>query len=285
MLSLFRPLMLATLLPFGTLAEAQIAQPPVGYEQEAANARALLQNAVTYYKEHGDAALPAFSRQGEFITGDLYVYVVSSDGIMLASGGPSIRLIGRDVSNVLKSDEENLFNKALKNPEGQIFEGEYRWSSWNTTKEIRKHAYYERVGDRIIVVGYYLPRSTPDEARALLDKASQAFSHNPEQAIEKINTLAPDFYQDDLYVLAVNLENERIVAHGYNKRLINTNFNALRSSDNQTIGTKMLETLKSQSNAEISYAWRNPVTGKAEPKTTYIRKVGSYLVAVGYYSK
>jgi len=32
------------------------------------------------------------------------------------------------------------------------------------------------------------------------------------------------------------------------------------------------------------YRWRNPVTGKIEHKHAYMRKVGEFLVAVGYYS-
>ena len=285
MLNSLRPLLLATLLPFAVPLYAQTEGVPAGYEQEAEQAKALLKSAVAYYREHGDAALPAFSRQGEFITGDLYVYVVSSEGVMLSSGGPSIRLIGRDISSVLKPEEKALFAKAIQTPEGQVHEDEYRWGSWDTNKAIRKRAYYERVGDRIIAVGYYLPRSSPEQAKALLDKAAQAVQKDAAQTFERINQLDPEFYQDDLYVLAVDLTTQRVTAHGYNKRLIGTDFNGLRASDGQLIGSQMLTTLATQDQTELSYPWRNPVTGKSESKTSYVRKVSNYLVAVGYYSK
>src|SRR5690554_7400331 len=61
-------------------------------------ARALLERAVAYYQQEGERAFAAFSRVGPFSEGDLYVFVVDRQGTMLASGGPSRKLIGRDIS-------------------------------------------------------------------------------------------------------------------------------------------------------------------------------------------
>lgn len=285
MLNRLRLLGLAAAIALSVPALAQRDDPPSGYEQEAAQAKALLERAVNYYKEQGDAALPAFSRAGEFITGELYVYVVSREGVMLSSGGPSIRLIGRDVSNALSEQDRALFKKAINSPEGQVFEDEYRWGSWNSRSPIRKRAYYERVGDRILAVGYYLPRSSPADAKALLASAAADFSQDAQGTIAKINNLDPKYYRDDLYVLAVDLKTERLVAHGHNKRLINSDFNTLRSSDTQLLGSQILTLLKENNESEVSYAWRNPITSKVENKTSYVTKVGDYLVAVGYYRK
>ena len=66
---------------------------------EAKRAKELLSRAVAYYKDKKDLALAAFSRQGEFTSGDLYVYVVGTNGVFLASGGSSFVLIDRVVVN------------------------------------------------------------------------------------------------------------------------------------------------------------------------------------------
>lgn len=39
-----------------------------------------------------------------------------------------------------------------------------------------------------------------------------------------------------------------------------------------------------QDQGEYEYRWKNPVTGKIEDKHAYLRKVGHWLIAVGYYS-
>lgn len=80
---------------------------------EDVQALALIKRAVDYYQVQGDAALPAFSRQGEFIDADRFIFVVDAHGTLLASGGPSAVLIGRQVSKVLAPELEKAFNLAL----------------------------------------------------------------------------------------------------------------------------------------------------------------------------
>src|SRR3990167_4229748 len=90
-------------------------------------ARDLLQRAVDYYRVQGDTAFAAFSRQGEFIDGEHYVFVVDTSGTMLASGGSSAVLIGRDVSAVLEPELRTAFAQGLASAEGRVESAEYRW--------------------------------------------------------------------------------------------------------------------------------------------------------------
>lgn len=277
-------LLLLVLLPL-SFAQAQPTED-AAYKEDAEKARALLQKAVDYYREHQDKALAVFSRQGEFIDGQLYVYVIDTKGVMLASGGPSVILVGRDVSNVLDEDLKQVFAKALREPEGQMHDAEYRWVNWNDGKVQRKHTYYQRIGDRVLAVGYYLPRSSPEQAKTLLDRASTAISQEPQATFEAINKLDRNFYQDDLYVFAVDLKTSRFVAHGYNHRLVGTPFKSLKSADGKPIGQQMLDAIENSSGeGELAYLWRNPATERNEHKHSYLRKVGDYLVAVGYYTR
>ena len=55
-------------------------------EADAQAAKALLEKALAYYHKQGDKAFAAFSRQGEFIDQDRYVFVVDTKGVLLASG-------------------------------------------------------------------------------------------------------------------------------------------------------------------------------------------------------
>lgn len=279
-------LLLGALL-LGTQALAQTS-PGAGdpaYAEESARAKALLEKAVTAYRKEGDKALAAFSRQGEFVDNELYVYVIDIHGVMQASGGPSARLIGRDVSAVLDADLKTAFEKALAEPEGPVREQQYRWMNWQDGKVELKHTYYQRIGDRVLAVGYYLPRATPAQAKDLLDKATQAVETDPQAAIKAVNGLDQAFYQDDLYVFIVDLQSNRYVAHGYNLRMVGTDFSKVKDSTGAAIGQQMLDKVNGESGGgEVSYRWRNPVTEREEQKTTSVKKVDHYLVAVGYYS-
>ena len=254
-------------------------------EADAQAAKALLEKALAYYQAQGDKAFAAFSRQGEFIDQDRYVFVVDTQGVLLASGGPSSALIGRDVSEVLGPDLRQSFKDALKVPESQgIQQADYRWQNWNDGKVEHKHVFYQRVGERILAVGYYLPRATPEQARALRNKAVDALVKDEAGTLKAINSLQGGFLQDDLYVFVVDLNTGRYVAHGTNLRLINTDFSKIKDPDGKPVGEPIIKLMAEQDQGEYKYRWKNPVTGKVENKHAYLRKSGHFMVAVGYYS-
>ena len=254
-------------------------------EADAQAAKALLEKALAYYQTQGDKAFAAFSRQGEFIDQDRYVFVVDTQGVLLASGGPSSALIGRDVSEVLGPDLRQSFKDALKVPESQgIQQADYRWQNWNDGKVEHKHVFYQRVGERILAVGYYLPRATPEQARALRNKAVDALVKDEAGTLKAINSLQGGFLQDDLYVFVVDLTTGRYVAHGTNLRLINTDFSKIKDPDGKPVGEPILKLMTEQDQGAYKYRWKNPVTGKVENKHAYLRKSGHFMVAVGYYS-
>ena len=254
-------------------------------QADAQAAKALLEKALAYYHKQGDKAFAAFSRQGEFIDQDRYVFVVDTKGVLLASGGPSSALIGRDVSEVLGPDLQASFKQALSVPEGQgIQQADYRWQNWNDGKVEHKHVFYQRVGERILAVGYYLPRATPEQARALRNKAVEALVKDEAGTLKAINSLQGGFLQDDLYVFVVDLNTRRYVAHGTNLRLINTDFAKIKDPDGKPVGVPILKMMAEQDQGEYKYRWKNPVTGKVENKHAYVRKSGHFMVAVGYYS-
>ncbi|NIL15350.1 calcium channel protein [Pseudomonas sp. ATCC PTA-122608] len=254
-------------------------------EADAQAAKALLEKALAYYQSNGDKAFAAFSRQGEFVDQDRYVFVVNTKGVLLASGGPSSALIGRNVSEVLGPDLNKSFKDALGVPEGSgIQQADYRWQNWNDGKVERKHVYYQRVGQRILAVGYYLPRATPEHAKALRNKAVKALEKDPVGTLKAINDMQGGFLQDDLYVFVVDLDTQRYVAHGTTPRLVNTDFSKIKDPDGKPVGEPILAVMAEQDQGEYKYRWKNPVTGKVENKHAYLRKAGHFMVAVGYYS-
>jgi signal transduction histidine kinase len=264
------------------LGQAQAAETE---KDDSKAAVALLEKALAYYHEHGDKAFAAFSRQGEFVDKDRYVFVLDTKGVMLASGGPSSALIGRDVSEVLGPDLQKTFKDALKVPEGNgIQQAEYRWQNWSDGKVERKHVYYQRIGQRILAVGYYLPRASAEQAMALLNKAATDLAKDEKGTLTAINSLKGGYLQDDLYVFVVDLDTRRYVAHGTNLRLINTDFSKIEDPEGKPVGEPILALMAKQDYGDYEYRWKNPVTGKVENKHAYLKKVGHFLVAVGYYS-
>lgn len=268
---------------FGLSGLATAADPQA--EQEV-RAHALLQSAVEYYRTHGDAAFAAFSRQGEFIDGEHYVFVIDTNGTMLASGGPSAVLIGRDVSKAIEPELLDAFHAALSGKQDdQVRSAEYRWMNGQDARVERKKVFYQRVGERVIAVGIYLPRATPEQAEELLQRVANALNTDAVGTIEAINNLVADYHIDDLYPYVIDLNTQRYVAHGYNKRLVGVDFMTIKDSEGKPVGKPILELIRNKDQAGYDYRWKNPVTSKIENKHALLRKVGHYLVAVGYYRK
>ncbi|WP_235981440.1 cache domain-containing protein [Aquipseudomonas ullengensis] len=259
---------------------------PGGYETEEQESRALLETAVTYYSEHKEKALPVFSRQGPFVRGNHYVYVLDLNGVMLASGGPSAILIGSNLLEQLPPDLKKSFDEALKVKEGQgIQEAEYRWSNWQTGRLERKRVLFQRVDDVLLGVGYFISKASATQAQDLLGKAVAAVASGPQQTFAAINSESLAFLQDDLYVFVVDMSTSRFVAHGYNPRLVGTDFRRVKDPQGNPVGEAMLAAAKKSSAGEYDYHWGNPLSHKVERKHTYFRRVGEYLVNVGYYEK
>lgn len=252
---------------------------------DSAAAKALLDRAAARYRTDGEAALAAFSRAGEFLSGDLYVYVLGLDGVMKASGGPSITLIGRNISD-LKDPEGKPFiaemlEGAKANGSGTV---KYRWLNRQHGKAEQKVVYYQTVGDSIIAVGYYVPFASAEQAKALLWRAVHEINQDQQAAIRRFNDLNGGFVQDDLYVFVIGVDDMNMYAHGAQPRLIGKYSNDLRDPAGKLFVQEMMRRTKDADVAAVDYLWRNPVTQKTAKKTSYVKRVGRYLVGVGAYS-
>jgi len=253
---------------------------------DAKRARELLDRAVAYYQEKKDQAFAAFNRQGEFIQGDLYVYALNTTGVMLASGGSSSALIDRIVVGMSDVDGKLLFKEILETAKakgsGSV---EYRWLNRVDRKVERKVTYFKKVGDVIIAVGYYIPRASAEQAKSLLNRASIAVKNDSKGAFKAFGDLGGPYIEDDPYVFVISMDDQHFRAHGATPRLVGSNARTLTDPNGKAIIQEMISIVKSKGEGELDYAWRNPNTSKIEKKHTYVRKVGNYLVGVGYYAR
>ena len=253
---------------------------------DAQRARAMLGRAVIRYQQQGDEAFAAFNSPTEFVDGELYVWVLDTDGVMLASGGSSAALIGRKVKNMRDAFGTPFFydmlEKARTSDSGVV---EYRWLNRLHHKPERKITHFRKVGSRLLAVGYYIPRASAEQAVAMLDRAVAALKADSAKAIAAFNDLNGGYIEDDLYVFVVALADGKFRAHGVSPRLVGSDGYALSDPNGQPVIRQMLDALKDKDSGELDYAWRNPVTRKTEKKHTLFRKVGDSLVGVGYYTR
>lgn len=246
----------------------------------------LLDKAVEHFTRVGDRAFDDFNRSPEFVDRELYVYVVGLDGTMLASGGSSVALVGRDVRAMRDAAGKPFFRELLDKAAG---EGggrvEYRWLNRVDNREEPKVTLFRRVGERVLAVGYYVPRATAEQAKALLERAVAEVAAKGEAAMAAFNAIDGGFVQDDLYVFAIDIKTQRFLAHGALPQLVGSDGRQLRDPKGKAIVADMVNIVGRKGEGELDYAWRNPVTDKVESKHSFLRRVGDVLVGVGYYTR
>ncbi len=123
----------------------------------AKEAQAMVKKAVTYLKANGEEKAFAEFRnpKGKFFNKDLYIYVLNTKGKVLEHAA-SKALEGKDMIN-LKDSHGKLFvqeiiGTAQSNGSGWT---DYMWSNPKTKKLSPKSSYFEKVGDLIVICGFY----------------------------------------------------------------------------------------------------------------------------------
>lgn len=124
---------------------------------------------------------------------------------------------------------------------------------------------------------------TPEEARAMLDKAVAAIKSDKAGTIATINAGQPGAFRDrDLYVFCGDAAGT-FTAHGANQKLIGTSLKDLKDKAGTPLGEQIYATAADGQVAEVAYMWPRP--GQTEPtqKVAFVTKAADEVCAVGYY--
>jgi len=122
-----------------------------------AEAKALLDKAVALIKAEGEKAYPKFQdKKGEFVKKDLYIYVFTMDKAIVKVHPYAPGMIGKSWLTLKDANGyafvQEMIDGANKKGKGTV---DYSWSDPKTKKVDKKSVYYEKVGDVLVVSGFY----------------------------------------------------------------------------------------------------------------------------------
>jgi cytochrome c len=123
-------------------------------------------------------------------------------------------------------------------------------------------------------------KGTPEEAKALLDKAVTAMQSDESKAIAAFNDPKGGYVDRDLYVFCFSPEG-KITAHT-DKSMVGVNAATLKDPDGKPIGTEMIA-LAQKGGGSLEYKWKNPVTNQVGNKVSFLKKAGNQTCGVGAY--
>ena len=127
-------------------------------------------------------------------------------------------------------------------------------------------------------------KGTADEAKAMVEKAAALLKdQGPDKAFAAFDDPAnKDFHDRDLYIFVRSMDGNT-VAHGANKGMIGHTNLDLKDADGKPYNKEMIDLATSKGSGWVDYRWVNPVSHKIEPKSSFILKVGDYVVGAGFY--
>jgi signal transduction histidine kinase len=121
------------------------------------DAKGLVEKAISFFKaNHKGAALAEFSNpKGSFTKGEQYVFVLDSNGVMLAHG-VNEKYVGKDFYRTMDSEGKRFMKEIVDaaNSKGNGWV-EYKWLDPVTKTEQPKTVYFEKTNGVIICSGIY----------------------------------------------------------------------------------------------------------------------------------
>lgn len=133
----------------------------------------------------------------------------------------------------------------------------------------------------------FADQGTPDEAKAMVEKAITAIKADKEGAFAKINDAKDtEFHDRDLYVFVISTDDKgTFIAHGTKPALVGKDLIGLKDPDGVPLVKNFIELVNSKGEGWSDYKWPHPETKKNTPKSSYVKKVDGedFLVGVGVY--
>lgn len=120
-----------------------------------ADAEGMVKKAIAFVKANGkEKALTEFSNpKGQFVKGELYVYVLDQKGVIIAHGANQ-KLIGKNLFDLKDPSGKQFIQEILKAPKSGGWV-EYQWSNPVSRKIEHKIIYEQAAGDMVLVCGVY----------------------------------------------------------------------------------------------------------------------------------
>jgi signal transduction histidine kinase len=127
---------------------------------------------------------------------------------------------------------------------------------------------------------------TEKDAIAMAERgAALVKAKGKEEMMKRINAKDPDFVQGELYVDLRDVKTGIVLAHPYNPSIVGKDLTDVPDANGKKYRREIIELAAAKGKGWVDYMYKNPTSGKIEPKTTYILLVDGVVLEAGLYKK
>ena len=127
---------------------------------------------------------------------------------------------------------------------------------------------------------------TEKDAIAMAERgAAMVKAKGKEEVMKRITSKDPEFVQGSLYIDMRDVKTGIVLAHPYNPSIVGKDLTDVPDANGKKYRREIIELAAAKGKGWVDYMYKNPTTGKIEPKTTYILLVDGVVLEAGLYKK
>jgi cytochrome c len=126
---------------------------------------------------------------------------------------------------------------------------------------------------------------TEKDAIAMTERGAAVVKAKGKQEMMRlINAKDPDFVQGALYIDMRDLYTGIVLAHPFNASIVGKDLTDIPDTDGKKYRREIIELAQRSGKGWIDYHYKNPTSGRIEPKTTYVLRVDDVVLEAGIYN-
>ena len=127
---------------------------------------------------------------------------------------------------------------------------------------------------------------TEKDAIAMAERgAALVKEKGKDEMIKRINAKDPQLVQGSLYVDLRDVKTGIVLAHPFNPSIVGKDLTDVPDANGKKYRREIIELAAAKGKGWVDYQYKNPTSGKIEPKTTYILLVDGVVLEAGLYKK
>ncbi|KQV32799.1 cache domain-containing protein [Massilia sp. Root335] len=127
---------------------------------------------------------------------------------------------------------------------------------------------------------------TEKDAIAMAERgAAMVKTKGKEEVMKRISAKDPEFVQGSLYIDMRDVKTGIVLAHPYNPSIVGKDLTDVPDANGKKYRREIIELAAAKGKGWVDYQYKNPTSGKIEPKTTYILLVNGVVLEAGLYKK
>ena len=127
---------------------------------------------------------------------------------------------------------------------------------------------------------------TEKDAIAMAERgAAMVKAKGKAEVMKRITAKDPEFVQGSLYIDMRDVKTGIVLAHPYNPSIVGKDLTDVPDANGKKYRREIIELAAAKGKGWVDYQYKNPTTGKIEPKTTYILLVDGVVLEAGLYKK